>query len=128
MTPAFVSREALRDLLVAVDDSLSRSASVHLVGETSQLWEGWRPWTDCVRLTGRTSGTEPVAFEMALRDAASDRGLRVVQESPADVIPLPAGYEARSRPAGLVGECLQIFHFDPYSQCFRFLARGDEQD
>ena len=53
-------------------------------------------------------------------------------ESPADVIPLPAGWEERSRPA-TIGQCgtgnaLELRHFDPYSVVLRLIARGDEPD
>lgn len=128
MSPAFVTRDALRGLLAAVERSLRASARVYLVGETSTTWEGWRPWTDRALLFGQTAPSAAASFDEVLQGAAADLGVAVVRESPADVIPLPAGHEARARPAGRIGERLQIIHFDPYSQAFRFLARGDERD
>ena len=56
----------------------------------------------------------------------------LVWESPADVIPLPVGWEERSRPAmigqGGTGNALELRHFDPYSVVLRLIARGDEPD
>jgi hypothetical protein len=128
LSPAFVTRETLRELFDAVERLLQASARVYLVGETSATWEGWRPWTDCVVLSTRSAPASQAAVDEALQRAATDIGVAVVQESPADVIPLPAGHETRARPAERIGERLHVFHFDPYSQSFRFLARGDERD
>jgi hypothetical protein len=128
MSPAFVTHDSIRGLLAAVEGSLRVPARAYLVGETSATWEGWRPWTDRVLLFGESAPSEDVSLSEMLEGAAADLGIALVQESPADVIPLPAGYEARARPAGRVGERLEVFHFDPYSQSFRFLARGDERD
>jgi hypothetical protein len=56
----------------------------------------------------------------------------VVWESPADVIPLPRGWEERARPVprdlGTAGGALTVLHFDPYSVVLRLVARGDERD
>ena len=68
----------------------------------------------------------------AVREAARALGVDVVWESPADVIPLPAGWEERSLPAtigqGGTGNALELRHFDPYSVVLRLIARGDEPD
>ena len=54
----------------------------------------------------------------------------VIHESPGDLIPLPDGHESRARQAsgGDFLEHLSLYHFDPYSVAFRFIARGDEPD
>ena len=68
----------------------------------------------------------------AVREAGRALGVEVVWESPADVIPLPAGLEERSRPATIgqdgAGNALELRHFDPYSVVLRLIARGDEPD
>jgi len=54
-----------------------------------------------------------------------------VWESPADVIPLPHGWEARARPVAprfAPAGPLAVVHFDPYSVALRLIARGDEAD
>ncbi len=47
--------------------------------------------------------------------------------SPADFIPLPAGWAERSPIAGREGR-LTFRHFDPYSQALAKLERGHAQD
>jgi hypothetical protein len=59
--------------------------------------------------------------------AARSMDVEVLDEYPGDLIPLPEGYEHRSRPVATIGR-LEVRHFDPYSAAFRFLARGDEPD
>ena len=72
-------------------------------------------------------------FVAAVRELEGEMGVRVLDESPGDLIPLPRGYEARSRLAdgprdGLELKQLTLAHFDPYSVSYRFIARGDETD
>jgi hypothetical protein len=77
----------------------------------------------------------------AVREASRALGVHLVWESPADVIPLPAGWEERSvgaealtraaQPATIesgAGSALEVRHFDPYSVVLRLVARGDEPD
>jgi len=96
-----------------------------------------------LELAGDAGSTE---LGDAAREAARALGIDLVWESPADVIPLPAGWEERSRPAtigqGGTGNALEpgvpaartlrggveIRHFDPYSVVLRLIARGDEPD
>lgn len=95
-----------------------------LVAATSHLAEGWRAVVPRLELAGDAS------VEAAVNVAAETRGLSMVWESPADVIPLPDGWAGRSRPALLVPARLPLTvrHFDPYSVVLRLVARGDEPD
>ncbi|NIR51017.1 hypothetical protein GWO43_20615, partial [candidate division KSB1 bacterium] len=61
----------------------------------------------------------------------SQIGLAVEEEFPGDLIPLPNGYQSRARNidnSRLKLRHLHLFHFDPYSVAFRYIARGDEPD
>jgi len=91
-----------------------------LVGDTSQLWEGWVGQAPAVHL----AAADPAARSAVIAAAAS-LGVALLLESPGEVIPLPAGSATRHRP---VAAAPGIFHFDPYSVAFRCLARGDEPD
>lgn len=98
-----------------------------LVAGTSLLAESWRERVSRLELAG-----DPGPIEPAVREACARLRLAVVWESPADVIPLPAGAEERARPvppevAG-AGAGLVVRHFDPYSVVLRLVARGDEPD
>jgi hypothetical protein len=123
-------REAtLADLNALVDSVRKRTGSparLYLVSRTSHLAEGWCDRVPELELAGDAGGD----LGEAVQEAARALGVHVVWESPADVIPLPAGWQDRSRPATRLGgaESLEIRHFDPYSVVLRLIARGDEPD
>jgi hypothetical protein len=130
MSSRVVDRDALVGFLARLDHHCGRPGRVFLVGETSQLLEGWRRWASFIELT--MEADDPLedgpVFRRALEATRSELDLPVVVESPAEVIPLPDGWETRARPAHAPTEWLRVFHFDPYSVSFRFIARGDEPD
>jgi len=100
---------------------------LYLVAGTSHLAEGWRERVSRLDLAG-----DPGTIDVAVREAGAALELPVRWESPADVIPLPAGAAERARAvppevAG-AGGGLEILHFDPYSVVLRLVARGDEPD
>ncbi|MCK5447510.1 MAG: hypothetical protein KAI98_08765 [Gemmatimonadetes bacterium] len=130
MSSRVVDREALIGFLARLDHHCGRPGRAFLVGETSQLLEGWRRWASFIELTLEADDAleDGPAYRQALEAAQSELDLPVVVESPAEVIPLPDGWEARARPAAASTEWLSVFHFDPYSVSFRFIARGDEPD
>ncbi len=124
---------AVRRILVGsapLPDGSSRTWSLYLVAGTSHLAEGWRDRVPQLELAGDSDGAGVLGD--AVREAGAALDLRVVWESPADVIPLPPGWSERARPvrAGLAGAGgpLEVLHFDPYSVVLRLVARGDEPD
>lgn len=119
--------------------TVDKPARLYLVSRTSHLAEGWRDRVPALELAGDSHRPE---LGDVVREAGRALGVRVVWQSPADVIPLPAGWEERSlgtealaevaRPAkigeGGTGNGLELRHFDPYSVVLRLIARGDEPD
>ena len=114
-----------------------RRDRLYLVSRTSHLAEGWCDRVPVIELAGDEGSTE---LREAAREAARTLEVGLVWESPVDVIPLPAGWEERSRPA-VIGkggdvepglqtrrDALELRHFDPYSVVLRLIARGDEPD
>jgi hypothetical protein len=120
---------ALRTLILAAGRSVAAPARLYLLSRTSHLAEGWCDRVPAFELAGGAGAAE---LGEAVREAARELGVDLVWESPADVIPLPAGWEERSRPAmigqGASGSPLELRHFDPYSVVLRLIARGDEPD
>jgi len=111
----------------SLNDWKGGPSKLYLVAGTSHLAEGWRERVSRLELAG-----VPGAIEPAVREACATLELAVAWESPADVIPLPAGADERARPvlpevAG-EGDGLLVLHFDPYSVVLRLVARGDEPD
>ncbi len=119
----------LDTLIAAVRQRTSAAARLYLVSRTSHLAEGWCDRVPELEFAGEAGSAE---LGEAVREAAKTLGVHLVWESPADVIPLPAGFEERSRQATIAqggsGNPLDIRHFDPYSVVLRLVARGDEPD
>ena len=134
MTGSLVTRFVLQDFLAAAAHSYAASAPEQgrtgrllLLGETSQVLEGWRSWTDAVRLYADVAYRPE--WDAAAARTAAQFGVAIEQEFPGDLIPLPAGAEQRHRPVrDLPDSGLSLWHFDPYSVVFRHVARGDEPD
>ncbi len=123
-----LNRAGLRAFLETLNARLDRPARLYLLGEASLVLAGERPWTQ--RPVVYTADTEdrPVLAEI-VGELAKESGWLWVDESPADVVPLPAGHQERARPADeATGSRLGVCHFDPYSVAIRAIARGDEPD
>lgn len=116
-------------LISVVRQRVTAPARLYLVSRTSHLAEGWCDRVPVLELAGGAGSTE---LGEAVREAARSLDVGVVWESPVDVIPLPAGWEERSRLAVIgqdeLGSALELRHFDPYSVVLRLIARGDEPD
>ena len=129
MTCAYVTRTVLLDFIARLDREFGRPGRLYLVGETTQVFEGWRPWTPRIEFTADVASEDRSAFSRVARGLAEDLGVSAIDEWPGDVIPLPEGHEERTRDAaGAAPTHLALYHFDPYSVAFRFIARGDEPD
>jgi len=120
-----VTYATLEEFLHRTADAFRGEGVVYLIGETSQVYESWRGWTAQIDLSSSTS--DRAAFTSASTDVARSMDVVVLDEYPGDLIPLPEGYEHRSRLVATIGK-LEVRHFDPYSTAFRYLARGDEPD
>jgi hypothetical protein len=117
------ARSARREDLAALLSRLPAVAPglpLFLVGDTSQLWEGW---LDRVPVLHLAAGISPPPPTLAPRLLDLVPELAILLESPGDVIPVPPGADARHRPAGAA-----FRHYDPYSVALRCLARGDDPD
>ena len=100
-----------------------------------RIWTGAeaQPWAEALTIAADVAPGDRPTFERAVDEVREALALDVQEESPGDVIPLPDGHIARRRPAlprrpGGRVQHLQVYHFDPYSTAFRYLARGDEAD
>lgn len=129
-----LTRPRLREFLSALEGRLERPARLFLVGESALVAAGLQQWTD--RIVYTSDAEEPARFERAIREVAADAGIEIEREPPADVLPLPSGFEGRARaaddwripPSAPSGPRLEVLHFDPVSVAFRLIARGDEPD
>lgn len=124
-----VNQKIIYEFLTRLDSAFGRPARIYLIGETSQVWEGWRQWTSQFEFAAEMVREDRAVFVNAVESARKALGIEVLEEHPGDLIPLPDGYRERARPVrGDFDGKLKIYHFDPYSVAFRFIARGDEPD
>ena len=77
-------------VIAAVRRTLAAPARLYLVSRTSHLAEGWCDVVPALELAGEADRAE---LGEAVREATRALGVDLVWESPADVIPLPVGWE-----------------------------------
>ena len=127
MTRVYVDRPALERFLAEVAAGFDRPGRIYLLGETSQVFEGWRERTSRLEYAAEVLPKDRAALAETSRAVQAQMGIEAREEAPGDVIPLPDGYRARARPARRYAS-LEVYHFDPHSVAFRLIARGDEPD
>lgn len=114
------------------DPGLGRDGRIFLVGDTSQLVEGWQRWNTKIDFFSVVDSLKRESFKSVVASVSSRMGMQAMDEFPGDVVPLPEGYESRSRPLSdsswSQGLHLKIRHFDPYSVSYRYIMRGGETD
>ncbi len=116
--------ERIHRFMQALSAAATREATCYLTGGATAVLHGWRSTTLAVDID-----LEPELDELllALSRIKDELQINVELASPRQFIPLPAGWESRSLPAGR--ERLTSFrHFDPYSQTLAKLERGHAQD
>jgi hypothetical protein len=132
MNHSLINREILLKFLMHLQNTFAGSAEIYLVGQTSRLIENWVQWIEEIEFTANVSNLDRIDFENHIKNFQKENQIRIVEESPEEVIPLPDGYQSRRREVSTTelstNGRLKIYHFDPYSVAFRYLARGDEQD
>ncbi|HLF88229.1 MAG TPA: hypothetical protein VI451_04735 [Anaerolineales bacterium] len=129
MPRLYVDRATLMNFLHRLEEGFAHPGRVYLVGETTQVFEGWTDRMRRLEFFAEISEDERVRFNQITNNLQEEMEMDVFEESPANVIPLPAGYEERARSGGDGwGGPLAIYHFDPYSIAIRLITRGDEPD
>jgi len=116
--------DRIRRLMRALGRAAPAEGVCYLTGGATAVLLGWRASTVDVDIR-----LEPEQDEVLRAVPSLKERLRVNVElaSPADFIPLPAGWAERSPIAGREGR-LTFRHFDPYSQALAKLERGHAQD
>lgn len=126
-----IYRATIESFITRLEAAFGRPGSLYVAGEATPVLEGWSRWTELLTYTADIEPEDRTDFARAVDEAQAALDIPVLEESPADVIPLPDGYMARCRPARFGNReirHLQVYHFDPYSVAFRYIARGDEPD
>jgi hypothetical protein len=117
-------RERIHRLMEAFGHAARGDVRVYLVGGATAVLVGWRGTTIDVDFVMRPEDEALMRAIPALKETLQ---INLELASPADFIPVPAGWEDRGTfvaQAGRVG----FFHFDLYAQALAKVERGHRQD
>lgn len=127
-----ISRNILVQFVSHLQEAFPGNGELYLVGQTSLLMEDWIKWIEEIEFTAEVAPEDRTDLDEIVEQFRAENRITIIEESPADVIPLPEGYSSRHRKVEVedvpTNSPLTIYHFDPYSVAFRYIARGDEQD
>jgi hypothetical protein len=116
--------ERIRCFMEALAAAALADARVYFTGGATAVLLGWRASTIDVDLK---IVPEQDALLRAIPQIKESLQVNVELASPTDFIPVPPGWEDRSRFVAQIGR-LAFFHFDPYAQALAKVERGHAQD
>lgn len=122
-----VTRARLEQFLQRLGRSFRGQGRLYLVGGTQMVQAGFRTQTQDIDYTVQLDSGDDQAFIRAVRALIRDLHISVEQAGPGDFIPLPRGWEERSRFIGRYGD-LEVFAFDPIATALAKIERGSNQD
>ena len=125
--PPVVNRERIDVFLSRLAQDYRQPARLYLVGGTSHVYERFRQQTLDVDVAFEVPADCRGELIQVLRKIRDTLGIEIEEVSPADYIPLPAGFEKRHQFIGRFGQ-VEVFHFDWYSTALSKIARGRQQD
>ncbi len=122
-----VDRQRLERFLVELGRTVRVPVRLDLHDGAISLWRRARELTVDIDDDAEVSASDAGAWEQALRAVAHKLDVNVKPAGPADFIPLPDGWQARSRFVGQYGP-VSVYTFDPYSTALAKIARGSRTD
>lgn len=122
-----VDRERIELFLKRLGDRFRFPARIYLVGGTTLVFEGLRAQSLDIDLTFNVANEHHADLVRAIQNLKNELSMNVEEASPADSIPLPAGYADRAQFVGRYGQ-LDVFHYDLYSLALSKIERGSEDD
>jgi hypothetical protein len=117
-------RERIRRLMEAFGRAASGRVRVYLVGGTTAVLLGWRATTIDVDFVMRP---EDEGILRALPELKERLRVNLEIASPAEYMPVPAGWEDRGMFVGQEGP-VAFYHFDLYAQALAKVERGHRHD
>ena len=116
--------DGIRRFMRALGREAESETAAYFTGGATAVLLGWRPATIDVdvRLVPETD-----ALFRAISRLKDERRVNVEVVSPADFVPVPAGWEDRSLFVAREGY-VTFHHFDPYAQALAKLERAHAQD
>src|SRR3972149_5710450 len=98
-----VDRQRIESFLRRLGEHYQGRGRLYLVGGTTIVFEGLRARTLDIDLTFEVDPADETQLVQAIRELKETLSVNVEQVSPADFIPLPAGYRDRCEFIGRVG-------------------------
>ena len=114
----------IQAFMEALARGADRESRVYLVGGATAVLMGWRDATIDVDIALSADSTELLK---AIGPIKEQLNVNVELASPADFLPIPAGWEERSPFVKRLGR-VSYFHFDLYAQALAKIERGHRQD
>ena len=127
MSNPTVDAKAIEKFLVRLGQCYRLPGRLYLVGGSSLILVAAKASTYDIDISFEVEAEHEAQFIKCVREVGRELDLPVEQVSPAEFLPLPAGYEDRRRYIGRFG-ALDVFHFDPYSVALSKLERMADKD
>jgi hypothetical protein len=121
-----VDADRVEAFMVALGRAVDGDHTVYLVGGATAVLEGWRDSTIDIDIA-LPPGAEADDLLRALPAIKDALELNVELASPADFVPVPAGWAERARSVRREGG-VTFLHYDPYAQALAKLERGHGRD
>src|SRR5579871_3474376 len=121
------TRASIDAFLAELGRRFAGQGALYLAGGSMFVYQGLRPRTLDIDYRVELTAGDDAQFIQALRAAQRVVNLNVEPASPADFIPLPAGWRERSRFLVQAGG-LAVYAFDPLSTALAKIERGQERD
>ncbi len=122
-----VTRERILRLLEAIGREFRHPARLYLSGGEGLVWRGLRASTKDVDISFEIDSAHHDAWYRCLRGLKESLRTSIEEASPADIIPLPPGHEARASHIGRFGS-VDVYLLDPYSVALSKVERGFDGD
>jgi hypothetical protein len=122
-----VNRERLESFLSRLGERFRHPARIYLVGGTTLVFEGWREQSIDVDLTFIVADEYHAELVRVIKDLKDQLAINVEEASPADFIPVPAGFQDRAIYVGRYGQ-IDVFHYDLYSVALSKIERDSALD
>lgn len=122
-----VNPEKINEFLEVLGKEVHFPCKIYLVGGTSLVFFGLREQSIDIDVALEVDNVHHQKLIEVIRHLKEELNLNIEEASPADFIPLPAGWKERSPYLGTFGSVL-VYHFDLYSTSLSKIDRGTEVD
>jgi hypothetical protein len=121
---ALADADRIRRFMRALGREAEQATAAYFTGGATAVLLGWRATTIDVDVKLVPESESLLRSLSRLKD---ELAVNVELVSPADFVPVPAGWEARSLFIARAGQ-MSFLHFDPYAQAIAKLERAHAQD